>query len=214
MKKIILILAFILTILDISAQDIKLPACDTTCPSLSVLDALKTRHSVRSFNKLRSLSLQQLSNLCWAACGTTRNGGFRTAPTAMNKQEIRLFIFSSKGVYEYIADKNLLKCYQKGDYRKLVAGVQGQRIQEFVLDAPISLVIIIDLEKYGNQSEQAIRMGCVDAGNVSQNINLFCQATGLATVPRATMDSKAICKLLRLNDKQIPIMNNPVGYEQ
>lgn len=214
MKKILLTLALILAAQGISAQDIKLPACDTNSSSLTLLETLKTRHSVRSFNKQRSLTLQQLSNLCWAACGVTRNGNFRTAPSAMNKQEIRLFVFNSEGVYEYLADKNLLKCYQKGDYRKLVAGIQGQRTQEFVLDAPVSLVMVIDLEKFGNQSEHTIRMGCVDAGNVSQNINLFCQATGLATVPRATMDSEAISKLLGLNDKQIPIMNNPVGYEQ
>lgn len=55
-------------------------------------------------------------------------------------------------------------------------------------------------------------MGCVDAGNVSENINLYCQSVGLATVPRATHDTDGIRKLLALTDNQLPIMNNPVGW--
>lgn len=57
-------------------------------------------------------------------------------------------------------------------------------------------------------------MGCVDAGNVSENVNLYCQAVGLATVPRATHDKAGISKLLGFTDMQLPIMNNPVGYEK
>lgn len=57
-----------------------------------------------------------------------------------------------------------------------------------------------------------MRMGCVDAGNVSENINLYCQSVGLVTVPRATHDTDGIRKLLGFTDKQLPIMNNPVGY--
>ena len=55
-------------------------------------------------------------------------------------------------------------------------------------------------------------MCAVDAGIVSQNINLYCQAAGLATVTRGTMDSKAIKELLKLSDEQVPALNNPVGY--
>lgn len=52
----------------------------------------------------------------------------------------------------------------------------------------------------------------VDVGIVCQNINLFCSAAGLCTVPRGTMDQKAIQSLLKLNANQIPVINNPVGY--
>ena len=43
-------------------------------------------------------------------------------------------------------------------------------------------------------------------------INLFCAANGLATVPRATMDGEGIRQLLGLDARQIPLLNNPVGY--
>jgi len=62
------------------------------------------------------------------------------------------------------------------------------------------------------REEMAMQMGCVDAGNVSENINLYCQSVGLVTVPRATHDTEGIKKLLGFTDKQLPIMNNPVGY--
>lgn len=192
------------------AQDIKLPAVDLKQKSLSVVEALATRHSVRTYSS-KELSNQELSNLCWAACGVSRNNDFRTSPTARNRKEIRLFVFTTKGVYEYLPVENLLKEKAKGDHRKLVAGTQGFS-QDFVLEAPVSLVMVVDLEKMGGQDERSKMMGCVDAGNVSENVNLYCQSVGLCTVPRATMDISGISTLLGLSDKQIPVMNNPVGY--
>lgn len=88
----------------------------------------------------------------------------------------------------------------------------------FVLLSPFAVkregIFIIDFEIFGSNNEQAMMMGCVDAGNVSENINLYCQSVGLATVPRATHDKEGIRKLLGFTDKQLPIMNNPVGYEK
>lgn len=188
------------------AQDIKLPVADMNQKSSSVVKALATRHSVREYSS-RTLTDQQISDLCWAACGVARDKDHRTAPTAMNRKEIRLFVFTSQGAYEYMAEENVLKNIAKGDHRKLVAGSQG-----FAATAPVSLVMVIDYERFGSQNEKALMMGCVDAGNVSQNINLYCQSVGLCTVPRATMDVDGIRGLLGLTGKQLPIMNNPVGF--
>lgn len=190
----------------VAAQDIKLPAPNKKQASKSVVEALATRHSVREYST-QALTNQQLSNLCWAACGVARDKDHRTAPTAMNRKEIRLYAFTAKGVYEYQAVNNVLKQVTKGDHRKLVAGGQA-----FAATAPVSLVMVIDFERFGRHDEKALMMGCVDAGNVSENINLYCQSVGLCTVPRATMDVNGIRSLLGLTDKQLPIMNNPVGF--
>ncbi|MGM9844351.1 MAG: nitroreductase family protein [Muribaculaceae bacterium] len=194
-----------------TAQNVELPAPQTEQKSLSMVETLKTRHSVRDYDKEKSLTLQEISNVCWAANGVSRDAEHRTAPSAMNRQEIRLFVFTEKAVYEYIAPENILELKAEGDHRRIVAGT-SDRMQEFVLDAPVSLVMVIDLEKFGMEDEKARMFGCVDAGNVSENINLYCQSVGLATVPRATMDVEAIRVLLGLGEKQIPIMNNPIGY--
>lgn len=189
-----------------NAQDIKLPAPDMTQKSMSVVDALATRHSVREYSN-QELTNQEISNLCWAACGVSRDDAHRTAPTAMNRKEIRLFVFTAANVYEYIATENLLKQVATGDQRKLIAAGQA-----FAQTAPVSLLMVIDFDLFGGNNERSVMMGCVDAGNVSENINLYCQAVGMATVPRATHDTNGLKQLLNLSDNQMPIMNNPVGF--
>lgn len=190
------------------AQDIQLPSPDTKQPSASVVEALLTRHSVRNFST-QELSLQQISNLCWAATGMTRDNDHRTAPTSRNKKEIRLFVFMSKGTYEYLPVENKLVKKTDGDSRQLLTSGQ-----QFVTDAPLTLLMVVDFEKYGADNLRAVKTGCVDAGIVSQNINLYCQSVGLATVPRAMMDTEGISKLLGFSEKQMPIINNPVGFEK
>lgn len=192
------------------AQDIQLPAPDMTMQSASMIETLATRHSVREYNS-QELSLQEISNLCWAAFGVSRDNDHRTAPTAMNKKEIRLYTFFPQGVYEYNAVDNKLLFITKGDYRSLIAG-GPQFKQDFVLEAPVSLLMVIDFDLFGSNDMRAMQMGCVDAGNVSENINLYCQSVGLVTVPRATHDVDGLRALLGLSDNQLPIMNNPVGY--
>ncbi len=212
MKKLLIMAALMLQTMAASAQDITLPQPDLSEQSASMVETLKTRHSVRSFSD-KALSAQQLSNLCWAACGISRDEDHITAPSAMNRQEIRLFVFTTEGVYEYAAKENKLLKKADGDKRSYVAGTP-QRKQAFVEDAPVSLVMVMDLEKFGSDNEHARIMTSVDAGIVCQNINLYCQSVGLATVPRGTMDADGIAQLLGLNEKQIPVMNNPVGYEK
>lgn len=188
------------------AQDIVLPKPDMQQKAMSVVEALATRHSVREYDT-RQLTTQEISNLCWAACGVTRDNDHRTAPSAMNRKEIRLFVFTAEGTYEYLAVENMLKQVAKGDNRQLVAANQA-----FAATAPVSLVMVMDFERFGGKNERSVMMACVDAGNVSENINIYCQAVGLCTVPRATMDTKGITTLLKLSDQQMPIMNNPVGF--
>ena len=72
--------------------------------------------------------------------------------------------------------------------------------------------MVINLNKFELPADKGLLMGFTDAGIVSQNINLFCAANGLATVPRATMDSDAIRRLLGLDERYVPALNNPVGY--
>ncbi len=196
----------LMSTMTISAQDISLPAPELTKASLPTIETLATRHSVREYAD-KELSLQDLSTLCWAACGESRDAEHITAASAMNRQEIRLLVFNSTAVYEYLAHENVLKCLADGDHRSLIAGPQ-----EFVTAAPVVLVMVIDFDKFGMDDDRAVKMGCVDAGNVSENVNLYCQAVGLVTVPRATMDVAGVQALLGFSDRQLPIMNNPVGW--
>lgn len=188
-------------------SDIALPAADKTAGT-GMMEAFAQRKSIRKFAD-RELSLQDMGNLLWASMGQNRPDGRLTAPSCRNFQEIRLFVFDRKGVSEYLPATHSLRHVVDGDYRNLVAAGQ-----DFVNDAPFSLVMIADMTKFGNVDERAIMMASVDAGIVSENISLACAGLGLATVPRATMKSAEIISLLGLADNHIAIMNNPVGFEQ
>ena len=140
--------------------------------------------------------------------GQNRADGKLTAPSCRNFQEIRLFVFDKNGVSQYLPATHTLKPVAKGDYRNLVAAGQ-----DFVNAAPVSLVMIADMTKFGNVDERAKMMAAVDAGIVSENISVACAGLGMATVPRATMQSDEILKLLGLTANHIAILNNPVGFE-
>lgn len=207
----------ILTILIVMANVIKaevLPQPQHSDNGMSLDEALRLRRSDRDFDPARDLSAQQLSDLLWAAVGVNRPDKDKlTSPTALNRQEISVYVFSKSGVSLYDARKNTLTKMADGDHRMLTAS-RGGFTQDFVMEAPVMLVIVADVAKFEAPAEMATLMGAVDAGIVSQNINLFCAAAGLATVTRATMDAQAISSLLGLTPGQMPVLNNPVGYKR
>ena len=187
-------------------QVINLPKPDMNRKTTSVMEAYNQRHSTREFDS-KMLTEQDLSDLLWATQGQNREDGRLTSPTAMNRQEVLLYVFCEKGVTLYDPHANTLTWVAEGDHRDIVAGRQ-----ESVKTAPVMLLLVGDMDKFGHNDQHAQWMVSVDVGITCQNINIFCAAAGMVTVPRGTMDQTAIKKLLGLNENQIPLINNPVGY--
>ena len=206
MKKQSLVTTFLLMGISCFAQTTKLPTPDMKRQTISVMETYKQRKSVREYSA-KALSEQDLSDLLWAAQGQNREDGHLTSPTAMNRQEIRLYVFTEKSVSLYDPQANTLTQVASGDHRGIMASGQ-----DFVKNAPVVLLMVADMDKFRSNNQHAQWMVAVDTDIVCENINLFCSAAGLCTVPRGTMDSKAISTLLGLNDNQIPLINNPVGY--
>ncbi len=191
-----------------NAQDlkvIKLNAPDKT-RGAAVMTAFANRHSDRAF-ATRQLSTQDLSDLLWAANGVNRADGKRTAPSALNKQDVDIYVVMKEGAYLYDAKAHALKPVAEGDHRAAVGGGQ-----DFVKDAPVSLVLVSDLSRFGNMGDRVKLMAAMDAGIVAENICVCCAGLGLSTVPRASMDQDALRKTLKLSDSQELMMNTPVGY--
>ena len=210
MKRIIIILTVSLmaaiSVYSQNLQDIKLNEPSKSRGS-TFMKALSDRQSIREFDT-RDLSLQDLSDLLWAANGVNREDGKRTAPSAMNRQEIDVYVINKDGAYLYDAATHTLKGVTVGDFRKAVAASQ-----DFVVTAPVCLVLVANLEKLGDPASENTRLtAAMDGGIVNQNINIFCAAVGLVTVPRGTMDQAELKKALKLSDTQLLILNNPVGY--
>ena len=152
----------------------------------------------------------KLSQLLWAAVGINRPDGHLTAPTAINAQDITVYVCRKDGAYLYVAKDNALQKVSDKDLRKEIASAQ-----QFAAEAPVSLVIVTDNAKFrGGSTNGPTISGAIDAGYVSQNIDLACEALGLVTVPRATMDKDALKKELKLTEAQNPILNHPVGYKK
>lgn len=172
---------------------------------LPVMTALQQRQSTREYAD-KKIELQDLSDLLWAAAGINRpESGKRTAPTAMNKQEIEVYVCLPEGTYLYNPKTNMLDPVVKEDLRSAVGGGQ-----DFVAKAPVCLLMVADLSKFNGE----VLMPALDAGIVSQNISLFCAGTGMVTVPRASMDQAKLKSVLKLKDSQRPLINHPVGYKR
>lgn len=188
-------------------QDIKLNAPDME-RGLTIMKAFEKRASATSFSS-KELSLQDLSDLLWASNGINRpESGKRTAPTAVNAQDVDIYVLLKSGAYLYDAKTQTLKGIAAGDNRKFVS----ERQTNFA-NAPAMLVLVSEISRFrGDDNARKLSWAAMDAGIVSQNISLFCAGAGLVTRPRASMDTEGLRKLLNLNVNQYPLLNNPVGY--
>jgi SagB-type dehydrogenase family enzyme len=172
-----------------------------------LMQALKDRHSTREFSS-EKLSPQVLSNLLWAAFGINRpDTGKRTAPSAMNWQEIDIYVATADGLYVYDAKGNKLDPVLAEDVR----GATG--MQPFVKDAPLDLVYVADLAKTGKSSAEDKNFYTgADAGFIAQNVYLFCASEGLGVVVRGSVDRAALAKMMKLRPDQKIVLGQTVGY--
>ena len=83
--------------LSVSAADIKFSAPAKT-GGMPLNEALNKRQTIRKYQE-KALPAAQMGNMLWAAFGINRADGKFTAPTAANRQEIRLFLLTADGAY-------------------------------------------------------------------------------------------------------------------
>jgi SagB-type dehydrogenase family enzyme len=173
---------------------------------MPLMQALKARKSSREFSN-EKLPLQVLSNMLWAAWGINRPDGKRTAPSAMNLQEIDVYVALEEGLYLYDAKENILKPVLPKDIRAMTGG------QPFVKDAPVNLIYVADYSRMGRVSaKDKAFYSAANTGFISQNVYLFCASEGLVTVVRAYMDKNALAKVMKLRPNQKIILAQTVGY--
>ena len=172
-----------------------------------LMEALSERMTRREFAPDR-LSAQVLSNLLWAANGINRPGsGGRTAPSAMNQQEIDIYVATAEGLYLYDVRTRQLIPVLNEDSR----GRTGQ--QTYVGEAPVNLIYVADYAKMARTSaEDRDLYAAADAGFVSQNVYLYCASEGLATVVRGSIDRNALSRVMGLRPDQNILLAQSVGY--
>jgi nitroreductase len=196
----------------ISAQDISLPAPDKT-GGKPLMQALNERQSIRKFTK-DDLTQQQLSDLLWAGWGINRPElKKRTAPSAMNAQEIDVYVALPGGLYLYVAESNILKLINNKDIRML-CGTQG-----FVADAPLNIVYVADMGKLGKKEGEVIEdsdllMTYSSAAFIAQNIYLYCASANLGCVIRGSIPKERLAAEMGLRSNQRIILSQTVGVPE
>ncbi|HET7865825.1 MAG TPA: SagB/ThcOx family dehydrogenase [Burkholderiaceae bacterium] len=179
-------------------------------PALSggmpLMAALAQRQSQREFAP-DALPDQVLSELLWAAGGINRPGlGGRTAPSAMNSQEVQLYVALPQGLFLYEPVRHALQLAAAGDVRRVTGN------QDFVDKAPLDLIFVADHTRMKLvPASQRQPYAFAAAGAMAQNVYLYCASAGLATVIRAWFDHQALSRAMGLQADHQLLLSQTVG---
>lgn len=221
---IVLLLVYFISISDLlyKKPKIAIPRANTITLQLpppmftsqtSVEEALKTRRSIRVY-KNQSISLEEITQLLWAAQGITAKNGFRTAPSAGALYPLELYLVAgaveslSPGLYHYLPATNSLVKLQNGDIRiALCNAALGQpSIKLGAADIVITAVFSRTTAKYGKKGISFVFM---EAGHAAQNVYLQTVSLGLGTVSIGAFNEREVKQLLNITEEPLYIM--PVG---
>lgn len=184
---------------------VMLPAPDKQ-GGMPLMQALARRRSERTFGSA-PLSPQQLSELLWAADGINRPEIHEhTVPSAMNAQEISIYVALAEGLYRYDAEHHALELVAATDARRVTG------LQDFVDTAPLDLVYVADHHRMlmiPEARRDVYAAACT--GAVVQNVYLYCASAGLATVVRGLFDARALAGALGLGSHQHIVLTQTVG---
>ena len=174
---------------------------------LPLMQALARRQSQREFDPV-ALPLPVLSDLLWAAAGVNRpDSGGRTAPSAMNAQEVDLYVALPEGLYLYDPHAHALQRTVAADVRRVTG------YQDFVDSAPLDLVYVADHARMKLvPAEQRSAYAAAAAGAMAQNVYLQAASAGLATVIRAWLDRPALAQAMGLGTNQQVLLAQTVGW--
>lgn len=193
---------FILAIISIMASFTinaeVLPTPNTT-GGKPLMQVMNERKSSRDYQPEQAISKQDLSNMLWAAWGVTHDGK-HTIATAMNRQELILYVVTPTEVSRYNPEANTLTTVNTGDFRKY------STMQDFAAIAPINIVLVVDTSKQERGEFQGYT-----AGAASQNIYLYCAQAGLKSVVRAGFDRENLPKALKLSANERILFVQTVG---
>jgi nitroreductase len=162
------------------------------------LQILSNRKSTKSFDKTKEISEDTLGEILWSAYGINRSDGRRTIPTAMNRQDLDVYVIRENGAWLYdakkekltlVSDKNILSLFAEQDYMDDVS------------------VVLLYVAKEVNKDNYAL----LHAGSSYQNVSLYCVKNGLSDVVRAYFNRNGVAKELKIKENNI-IISQAIGY--
>lgn len=197
-------------------MSIKLPSPNLK-GKISVEEAIFRRRSVRRY-KNDPLTMEQLSQILWAAQGTTSRSRYRAAPSAGATYPLETYIFVGEetveglkaGIYHYDTNSHSLALHKKGDFRADLA--RAALDQGFIADVPVDIVLCAIYPRtsyrYGRRGERYVH---IEVGHVGQNVHLQAVASGLATVMVGAFEDEEVSEVLNIEEGIKPLYIMPVG---
>lgn len=176
-----------------TGADIALPA-PVTQGGKGIFTVLNARHSaLPSDFPLKSITMQELSSLLWAATGQNRSGNGWTVPFAMHRAPYNtIYVLMDTGVYRYDWQKNRLEEISRQDIRSK-AGPQGI--------VGKSSVVLVFVGQGGTKKAYAD----IAAGAMTQNIYLAAASLGIEGRFVITMNENVLRQELKLETKAYPV---------
>jgi len=181
-----------------------------------LVEALQRRRSVRAYAP-RSLDLQQVAQLLWAAQGCNDPAGLRTAPSAGALYPLELLLVAGdvsgleSGLYRYRPASHSLETLQRGDLRAGLADAAFS--QRWLADSPALLVITAIYErttgKYGTRGRRYVH---IEVGHAAQNALLQAAALGLGAAVVGAFEDSVVASLLGVPGGEQPLYLLPVGW--
>jgi len=182
---------------------------------VSLEQSLVKRRSVRDYTG-EVLTLEEVSQLLWAAQGTTSARGFRTAPSAGALYPLELYLIVgdvqdlATGIYLYKPKKHELVMIAGKDVRQQLAGAAlGQSsVKNGAIDLVFTAVYQRITRKYGDRGIKYVHM---EIGHAAQNVCLQATAMNLGVVTIGAFDDQKVSKILNLPKDEEPLYIIPVG---
>lgn len=196
---------------------LQLPAVRLDSP-VSLESALQNRRSVRKYAD-EPLSLEEVSQLLWAAQGIISKGVYRTAPSAGALYPLEIYLLAGEvdglrtGIYKYLPSGHQLLEVSSQDQRGdlYLAALKQDPIRQ----APIVIVFAAVYQrtqvKYGDRAARYVDM---EVGSATQNVYLQATALDLGTVFIGAFSDEQVKTTLSLAEDEQALGLMPVGRRQ
>ena len=184
---------------------------------ISVEEAILRRRSVRRFADA-PLTLEEVSQLLWAAGGKTVDGitgPTRAFPSAGGLYPFEIYLVVGNvdglaaGIYRFDWQNHSITLVKEGDFRHKL--MEASLRQRFVSVAPVSIIWVGDFARikrfYGERGVS--RYISMDVGGAGQNVHLQAEALDLVTVIVGAFRDEMVQYVLKT--ELIPLYIMPVG---
>lgn len=177
--------------------------------------AISQRNSVREFAST-PLTLEEISQLLWAAQGITHGKGLRTAPSAGALYPLELYLLTGRvgslasAIYHYDARQRTLQRIEQEDKLGMLASAAFGQL--WIKDSAAVIIIAADYErtsrKYGKRGQRYVH---IEVGHVAQNIYLQATALGIGTTLVGAFTDDDVANVVGVKDNEVPLAIMPLG---